>query len=479
MGKITKNYIYNIIYQLFVMFVPLVTAPYLARVLGAEGTGIYSYVYSMTAMICTVVLLGIYNYGNRQIAYVRDNKELLSKVFWQIMSARIVIAIVGTVVYFAVVFFLGRYLWLFTLFYTYLLAYFVDCTWLYVGMEDMKWAVIKNTITKVIAVVGIFSLVRSEDDVAVYVLLQGGSILIANLLAYTQLRRYVSKPKLDFTNLKSDIWGAAMLFLPSVAATIYTQCDKVMIELLTNATNEVAFYDYSEKIVMIPLTFITVLSTVMMPRIANEFQKGHKDKISDIMNRSARFSFFLAFPVMFGLISIADKLVPWYLGDEFTPTIYAIMVIAPIVVTNTMLGISGSQYFVATNQIRVLVISQFSAAIANLIINALLIPRFGFYGAAISTLITSFACALIQYNFLLRQIKLHGLLKHSIKYLVLSILMFTAIRLITGTLEASPLTNVFQVFIGIASYTIMCLLIHDDQMKILLSKAKEILFVKK
>ena len=82
MGRIAKNYIYNLMYQLLVLLVPLITAPYLARVLGSEGTGIYSYVHSMTSIICTISLLGIYNYGNRQIAYVRDNKEQISQTFW-------------------------------------------------------------------------------------------------------------------------------------------------------------------------------------------------------------------------------------------------------------------------------------------------------------------------------------------------------------------------------------------------------------
>lgn len=472
MGKITKNYIYNLIYQLFIMFVPLVTAPYLARTLGAKGTGTYSYVYSMTAIICTFVMLGIYSYGNRQIAYVRDNKVQLSKIFWQVMSARLIIAIIGTIVYFSVVLIVGRYIFLFVLYYTYMLAYFVDCTWLYVGVEDMKWAVIKNILTKVIAVLGIFLLVHEEKDLALYVFIQGASILISNLLAYSQLQKYVKKPCLDFSNLKNDIKGTVSLFLPSVASTIYTQCDKVMIELLTGATNEVSFYDYSEKIVTIPLTFITVLSTVMMPRIANEFKKGHTENISKLLDKSAQFSMFLALPMVFGLLGVADKLVPWYLGNAFAPTVYAIQLIAPIIISNTMSGISGSQYFTATNQIGILVKAQFAAVVGNIIINAILIPIYGFYGAAIATLITSFICAIIQYIFLLRQIKLPGLFTQMLKYLVLSVVMFIVVRLVTGNMPATLWTNILQVVIGVVVYFGSCLILRDEQIFFVLKKVK-------
>lgn len=474
MGKITKNYIYNLVYQLFILFVPLVTAPYLARTLGATGTGIYGYVYSMTSMICTVVLLGIYSYGNRQIAYVRDDKEKLNSVFWQIISDRIIIGAIGTIVYFVIIFFIGKYVKLFVIFYTYLLAYFCDCTWLFVGVEDMKWAVIKNSITKILAVLGIFIFIRDTKDVAIYVLIQGGAVLISNILAYSQIHQYVSKPKLDFTNLKKDILGSFWLFLPSVAATIYTQSDKVMIELLTGMTDQVSYYDYAEKIVTIPLTFITVLSTVMMPRIANEFKKDNKKEISRLLSAAANFSLFIAFPMLFGLISVADKMVPWYLGSGFFPTIQAIIMISPIILTNTLTGISGGQYFTATNQVKILTISQFLAAIANVLINAILIPKFGFYGAAFATAFTSASCAIYQYCFLLKQIRMPGLFKNAIKYLLFSLIMFGTIKIVTINMPANPLTNMIQILIGVAVYFGLCIIAKDEQVKLIKNKIQNL-----
>lgn len=472
MGKITKNYIYNLLYQTFIMIVPLVTAPYLSRVLGAEGTGTYSYVHSMTSIICTIVMLGIYSYGNRQIAYVRDNKESITQIFWQIISARIIIAVIGSLIYFVVVVSINRYITMFAIYYTYLLAYFIDCTWLYVGVEDMKWAVIKNTLTKALAVIGIFAFVRSKADVAIYILIQGVSVLISNTLAYTQIRRYVGKPHLDFRHIKQDLQGSIYLFLPSVATTIYLQCDKIMIELMTGATNEVSYYDYAEKIVTIPLTFITVLSTVMMPRIANEFKKNNQKSISELINKAANFSMFLAFPMVLGLMAVADKLVPWYLGDNFYPTINAIIIISPIIVMNTLTGISGNQYFTATNQIGILVKSQLTAVVGNIIINALLIPNYGFYGAAFATLITNAVCVIIQYYYLIRQIKLPGLLKSSMKYAIISILMFIMIRYISSDLPASPMTNVIQVFVGFVFYIFFCSITKDKQIAFLYHKLR-------
>lgn len=464
MGKIIKNYLYNLAYNLLVLLVPLVTAPYLSRTLGAEGTGVYGYVNSLTSLICTIVMLGIFSYGNRQIAYVRDDPVQTDNTFWRIMTSRLVIAVIGTAIYIVVIAVIGRYQYLFLIYYTYLLGYFVDCTWLYVGLEDMKWAVLKNMFLKLSALIGIFLFVHDKDDVEIYVLIQGGSILIANLLAYTQLRRYVGKPRLIFSGVRNDLVQSAKLFLPTIAATLYLQCDKIMLELMTGDSRQVSFYDYSEKIVMIPLSFITVLSTVLMPRIANEHVKGDKKEISMLINRSAKFSLFTAFPMFFGILSLADKLVPWYLGDEFTPTIQAICMISPIILTNTLSAISGSQYFTATDQVGVLLKSQVFAALGNIVINALLIPDWGFSGAAVATVISSSLCALIQYRYLVRQVALPGLLRVAVRYGVISFAMYLFIQIATRSLPAVPLTSAIQIAIGFFFYFGVCLLMRDEQM---------------
>lgn len=470
MGKITRNYIYNLAYQILVLIVPLITAPYLARVLGPKGTGIYSYIYSMTTIICTFVMLGIYNYGSRQIAYVRDNEEKLSETFCQIMCARFMIGILGTIVYWIIILIIGKYISLFAIYYTYILAYFIDCTWLFVGVEDMKWAVIKNAATKIFSVIGIFSFVKDKNDIAIYIMIQGLSLLISNILAYTQLRLYINRFRVDFQNIKRDMKGSLLLFLPSIATTIYTQCDKVMIELMIGKTNQVSYYDYSEKIVMIPMTCITVISTVMMPRIANEFKKGNNSLISSYLNKCAKFSMFIACPMIFGLIACSDKLIPWYLGNDFSPTILAINLIAPIILANTLTGIAGGQFFTATNQIKILIKSQTIAVIGNIALNSILIPLLGFVGAAIATLTTSYLIAVIQMSYLIKQVKLPGLVKSSFKYLVISGLMFCVIRVFTANRNASPMVSLIQICIGLVFYFSICYIIKDEHIEIIKEK---------
>lgn len=457
------------------MIAPLLTAPYLARVLGADGTGIYSYVHSTVALLTSLIMLGIFSYGCRQIAYVRDDKRKLSEVFWGIMTARLIILVVGTVVYAVICFANLEYLLYFIAYYTYFVGYCLDCTWLFVGVEDMKWAVLKNALMKILAVLGIFILVRTRKDVIVYILVQGCSILFANLLAYSQIDPYVGKARLVFCNLKKDLVESAKLYLPSVAATIYLQCDKIMLENITGLTSQVSFYDYAEKIVMIPLSFIKCLSTVMMPRIANEYYNNNQNIISELLNKAAKLSMYMAFPLMFGIISVSNKLIPWYLGNDFLPVSTAIVFISPLIVCNTLTGISGGQYFTATNQIGILLKSQILAAIGNIILNLVLIPKYGFVGAAIATLVSSFINAIVQYWHLIKQVKLPGLGLCIIKYCFMSLMMLLMITITTKQMNASVVTTCIQIFIGCSFYIILCFVLKDKQNMYLFEKLKTII----
>ena len=479
MNKITNNYIYNLLYQLFVLIVPIVTAPYLARTLGPDSQGIASYIVSVSNLVSSLTLLGIYNYGNRQIAYERDNKDKMSQTFYEILFVRFILGAIGCLIYLILAVCLKEYTKYFLIYIVWLIASYIDCTWVYVGLEDMRPPVAKNFIAKLIIVIGIFILVKESNDTGLYLFLLGFSVLSANLLAYTQLGKYISKSKIDLNHFTKHIKGSVQLFLPTVGTLIYMQVGKIMIEAFTKSTSQVSFYDNSEKIVTIPLTFITVLSTVMMPRIANEYHNNRYENIRKYLLKAGKISLYLAFPMTAGLILVSSSFVPWYLGEDYLSVIYGIIIIAPIVIGNSLEGISGRQYFTATNQVNILIKSYFLTAIINVVVNALLIPKYGFYGAAVATLISSFSCAFIQYYELNKQIKMGALIPSALKYFVMAVLMFISVFLMTRNMPNSPITTFIQIVLGGAIYVILSAITKDEVFIEILAKLLRILRIKR
>ncbi len=472
MGRITRNYLYNAAYQLLVILTPIITAPYLARVLGADQLGIYGYVNSSGNIITTCTLLGIFAYGNRQTAYVRDNRKELTETFWEIEFTRLLLGICGTAVYIIYTLFNKDFKLFFILYYPYILAQFIDCTWIYVGLEDMKPAVVKNFVTRVLNVIGIFVLVKKKEDLWIYILLLALTALVTNIAAYSQLGKYIGKPCGNIRRFTVHIRNSIYLFLPQVAALFYLQVDKVMLQWITGVSSQVSFYDHAEKLINIPLSLISVMSTVMMPRIANEFKNKNRDQIEILLNKAGRFALFAAFPMMFGLACIADKFIPWYLGAEFAPVASAMVVLSPIVILNSLSGISGQQYFTATNQIKILMRAYVSAALLNVIVNGILIPGHGYMGAAVATVGSSLISTVLQYYYLNRQVEVTGLVRYGIRYLAASIVMAVVIYLPTRGMSASVKTTAFQIMAGIVVYLALMLLLKDQTMFELLQKLR-------
>ena len=474
MGKLINNYIYNFIYQIVVLLVPLILSPFLARNLGADNLGIYSYVYSTCAVISTISLIGTYNYGARQIAYVRDNPTEQRNVYWEIFWLRFIFGLAGIIIYFTVGY-QSEYRLYFMLFSGWLIAGVFDPSWMFVGIENMKPTVMKNPAVKSITVVLIFITISSRDDLWKYSFIMGATMLISTVVLIFQVAPYVGPPLFRLNNFKKHFLGSLNLFLPQVATLFYLQVDKIMIKLLYRDINQVSFYDQSEKIVTIPLTFITVLSTVMMPRIANEFANKNYDRIKDLILSVGNFSLLLSCPMMVGIFCIADNFIPWYLGIEFVPTALAIKIICPIIISNSMVGLSGNQYFTATNQINILMKAYVSAAIANVAVNAMLIPSYGFIGAAVATVISSYISVGIQYYHLNKQINVLVFIKDLVKYMILSLIMLVFIFLMNIFIPDGVIETFIDILLGGFVYLVLLFVVKDSMLLNLLGSAKKFL----
>lgn len=460
MNKIFKNYIYNFLYQIFVMIVPLILSPYLARVLGATNLGIYSYIYSACSIISTISMIGTYNYGTRQIAYVRNDKNAVRQIYWDLFWLRVLLGGAGIAVYYVIAC-VSEYTIYFMVFSGWLIAGIFDPSWMFVGIEEMGPTVLKNFVVKLVSVLLIFVFVKGTSDLWKYELIMGGTMLISTVVLLFQAQRYIGGGIKKASNLKGHLIGSLSLFLPQIASLFYLQVDKVMLKMLSDNINQVSFYDQAEKIVTVPLTFITVLNTVMMPRIANEYALQNNEKISLLLAKSGKTAVMMAFPMAAGLFCVARGLIPWYLGDEFLPTATAIMILCPIIISNSLAGISGNQFFTATNQIGILSKAYVSAAVMNVLVNAILIPRYAFVGAAIATVMSSYASVLIQYFHLNKQIRMTGLLFKCIQYAAGAAIMGGCVWALKAYLGISVLSTGIEALVGIALYVIFLCLTRD------------------
>lgn len=471
MKKLVKNYIYNLIYQVFLVIVPLITAPYLAKTLGSKALGIYSYICSVSSIITNLGLIGLNNYGAREVAYSRIEQRKLDKVFADINILRLILLLIISIPYWIIIL-QSSYKLYFSIQYILIFSTFIDTSWLMIGLEEMKIVALRNFAAKLITVIGVFLLVKNSNDLWIYFAIFSVATLVTTLSLIFQLKKYINYEHFDLRNMYKHIKGSFLLFLPQVATIMYLQVDKIMLKAMSD-TSQVAFYDQAEKIVSIPLALITALGTVIMPKLATDFRNNHHEEIEKTIQIVIKFSLFASLPMMFGLMSISKTFIPWFLGSEFLPVASAIVIIAPIIVLNSLANISGNQYFTATNQTRIMTISYMAAAIINIILNAILIPKWQYKGAAIATLLSAFISVIIQYSVMRKQISVKKAFLTSTKYLLASLLMF-CMCCILRTLGSTWYITLMQIFIGVLMYIVILLLTKDEMLnKIILTLIKK------
>ena len=198
MNSVKKNFTYNIVYQILILIIPLITAPYISRVIGAEGQGIYSYTYSIAQYFVLFAMLGLNNYGNRTIAKIRDDKEKLSKEFWSIYGLQIITTTIMLILYITyIIFWDSSYKLYNTIQLVYVFSAMFDINWFFFGMEKFKLTVIRNTIIKILSACSIFMFVKSKNDLVLYMLIMVGASLISQLSLWTFLRKYIFFVKVD------------------------------------------------------------------------------------------------------------------------------------------------------------------------------------------------------------------------------------------------------------------------------------------
>ncbi|HGF7598932.1 TPA: flippase [Enterococcus hirae] len=456
--KIIKNYLYNVGYQLFVIIIPLVTIPYVSRILGSNGIGINAYTNSIIQYFILFGSIGINLYGNRTIAYSRDNKKNMSQTFWEIIILRLICIVISYLLFLLFLFFTKEY----KIYYFYqsffIIAAGFDISWFFMGIEDFRKTVLRNIFVKIASLIAVFIFVKTESDVGKYILVLSISTLMGNLTLWPYLHRFVSRP--DFTKL--DLWKhffpSLTLFIPQIATQVYLVLNKTMLGAM-EGVKSAGYYENSDKIVKVILAIITATGTVMLPRVANTYAKGNKEKVYQYLLLSFDFVSSICIPMALGLAAIAPKFSIWFLGSDFAITGKIISILSLVIIFIGWSNVLGTQYLLPTNQTRYYTISVISGASINLIMNIPLIQIFGIYGAVISTVLSELTVTTVQLFFIKRTIKLSKLFTGKWKYFLSAALMFIVVRYMHVMLPSGLLFFTIEAFLGILIYFLLLYLL--------------------
>lgn len=469
--SVKKNFILNTIRVLLSIVFPLITYPYASRTLGTVGVGRESYVYSIINYFTIIAGFGVSSYAISEGAKLRDDRKSLNRFASEMLLISIITTFIAYVLFFAVLFIpkFDDYRELLVLSSTTILLTTMGVDWLYQILEQYTYITVVTIAFQLAALIMMFVLVRDEGDVMWYVLDVAVSTTGFGIVNFVHSRRFVTffKGQSNY-QLKRHIRPMLYLFGVTLAAVIYTNSDISMLGWMKGDV-DAGIYSTASKLVQTAATVIRSLSIVVLPRISYYMKDGDTDRAKGLINQTLKFIIMIVVPSVVGIILIAPEIIHFISGnnyDEFLPAVRTLKILALYLFLSPINGFIAYQIFLPRGRQRTTFYATISGAVMNIILNAVLIPKFTYDGAAVATLIseaTVMAVCCVSGRSL---IPFRECLGSIWRYLLATVPMMV-ICIGLRQLEWSGYLSFMLVMVVLAviSYFVMLLLLGDDIIK--------------
>lgn len=425
-----KNFAFQIIYQVIMLIVPLFVSPYLTRTLGGESLGVYSFTYSIAYYFVIFAMLGINTHGQRIISQRRDNMIELRMTFWSLYCVHLITSLLSLLAYiFYIIYICKSDVEIAFIQAIYVASSIFDITWLFYGLEKFKMVTIRNAVIKLINMACIFLFVKQKSDIMIYTFIMASSTLFANLFLLPRVLCEIPPIKFKKEDVIEHFKPLVTLFGAVMAATLYTVFDKTLLGLMLSKES-VAYYEYSDKIINIPKTFISIIDTVLFPKacyyaMVKDYKNMHKN-IEVALNVICAIGFASAF----GIAAIAEPFALLYYGEEFRLCGSFISMMCPLIL---IIGIGDSvrtQYIYPFKMDTIMVKVLFANAVINIIFSASLIPVLGITGAIIGTIIAEINGFVIEIYLVRNYVSYKSILNICFPYAINGIIMFVIVKVV-------------------------------------------------
>ena len=460
-SRVGKNYIYIVLYQLLTIAIPLVTTPYISRVIGENGIGAYSWVQSITGTFLLISAFGVNVYGQREIARCQDDIYKRSKLLEELLLMKGVAIVPCLFIYFLLYRLSGRYPYLFLIQSIGFLSVFLDTSFFLKGIENFKDLMLKSAAIKILSTAAVFLFIKKPSDVPLYALCMEGSSLVGIFAVLVRVRKYVRYVPLHELGIYNHFRRSALFLLPEIAIHIYGVMDKTMLGILYSNIGENGFYTQGQKIIKVSLAVVTSMGTVMLPRISNAYAQKESGKIEQYLSVTMRFAVFMGTGIAMGLCGIARGLVPWFFGKGFEPVEMILYLLGLSILPVSISNVTGLQCLIPFGRQREYNISVISGAICNLTVNLMLIPRYGAIGACIGTILSEFLVTGVQWYYVRKLVHLEGIRKSILLSMTAGILMLLFLLGMENILQTGIPATLAEIAAGGILYILVLAALKD------------------
>ena len=474
--SVKVNYILNLINTGTQMLFPLITFPYVCRVIEADGIGQINFFQSIISYISLFTCLGIPMYAIREIARDRSDVVQMNRTAMEILLLHSMLTLVGYAIVAILCLTVPQIQVNIPLFLILSLTIFftaIGCEWFYQGIEDFKYITIRGLIIKTVSVVLLFIFVKSKTDLLYYGCYTVFGVLGGNIFNFFRLRKYIHRENIIFSELhiKRHVKPVLKVFSFSVVTSIYLQLNTVLLGFLKNAL-AVGYFAAATKVMQMLLMMSSCLGSVMMPRASHLIAENKEDEFNRLIQKSYDFTLAIALPMTIGLIFCAPSLITALCGVKFEHSILPSQIIAPIILMVAISNVFGIQVLFPKGKINIVTLCCGIGAVADLILNLCLIPFFSYIGTSIAYLGAEVATTVSMYFIGRKYIPIIYFKKSHLTYALGCIVMALALYGISLLQLPTLTTLLLQGCCGVLAYFIILCICKDEILVQILSKIK-------
>ena len=408
--SVKYNFIMNFILTATQFIFPLITFPYVARVLEASGNGRVTFAASVANYFMMVASLGIPTYGVRACARARADREKLTKTVHELFIINFIVTMLVTITFVISIYVIPRFSQDKTLFYINginIVLNMFGMNWVYQALEQYDYITFRSIAFKLISIILMFLLVHQKSDYVIYGAITVFAAVGSYVLNFIRIQKIIDFKYYGPYNLRQHLKPIFTLFAQSVAVSIYTNLDTVMLGFM-KTDNDVGYYNTAVKIKGLLLSLVTSLGNVLLPRMSYFVKNKMMDMFMEYMVKALNFELLMSLSLTLYFVLFSKESINFLAGPGYAGAIIAMQIITVAVIPNGLTGVLGVQVLTSLEKEKYVLYSVIVGAVVDFFLNLILIPQFGAAGAALATTIAEFLVLLVQFIYtrdLLREIK--------------------------------------------------------------------------
>ena len=463
--SIKKNFFYNTSLKILNIIFPIITFPYVARVLSPVGIGKVDFSMSIIQYFILIAQLGIPTYAIRECAKVRDDKEKLTQTVQEILGINLIAVVFSYILF---VFMISNveqlegYRNLLMIASLNIFATSIGVEWFYQSVEEYKYITIRNIFVKIVSLIAIFLFINDENDFALYAMITVLSTSIGYLYNFIHIKKHIRIFKRQNNyNFRKHLKPILLLFAMSLSVSIYVNLDKVMLGFLTSDA-EVGLYTAANKMINVILALVTSLGTVLLPRMSYYIETNKIIQVKRLIKKSLDFILMISIPATIGIIMLAHPIIMIFAGPEYLKAVPTIRIISPIIIAIAVSNLIGIQILVSHGKEKITLLSTIVGAVVNFALNLILIPIMKQNGAALGTLLAEISVTLIQLFYAFSYIKGNVPWKSLATYLLGGVLILITTAMINNSTSSMMIYTITSVILSVVVYFVFLYLIKNE-----------------